>query len=581
MNVHVKINDVTLREWDQAPLTSFNKKEKMLIASMLEELWVDNIEAWFAASRVDYDNIRWVFEVIDENWPIIASLWRATEEDTNASLEVIKWYKNSRIHIFLATSDEHIKAKFWTKAPTVVELRNWTLEQAKNEVWRAKRYKDTHNQNLEIEFSPEDATWNALNQMIDWKKYLDFYSDQFNFLVEVCEAAIRDWATIINTPDTLWNFLPHETEAFFKELTNRLKHLNEEFSFVLSAHIHNDLWMASANAISAIRWGATQVEVTINWIWERAWNTTLHEIIWLIWEKWHAVLEKWEVLLNKNIKANLVWPISEFVKRILNLDKQLQTPFIWALSDVDGSGVHNAAQDVYWGTKNKSRYWWKNIPEFFSPRWWANQIVSILKQYWIDEDPKWQLISTMTAKSCQRAENIKALYKPNIYSLYLKEIESFSIENISIEWNRITIEFCHNWKKYWFSWTGEWENGFTQWLISWINDFLWKKVVDIESIEIVNKPSLEDAYWRFIEEVSDVWGEVSKAFQEKVQWILWNKVNNTKKSKQLWVSHVSLKIWSEKVRSVWKDHDINYAIAKWILDGVLPEIIKKIDSGKH
>ena len=97
MWIEIKINDVTLREWDQAPLTSFNKDEKKIIALMLQELWVDNIEAWFAASRWDRENILGVFEVIDSDGPIVATLWRATSEDTEASLNVMKGYKNARI----------------------------------------------------------------------------------------------------------------------------------------------------------------------------------------------------------------------------------------------------------------------------------------------------------------------------------------------------------------------------------------------------------------------------------------------------------------------------------------------------
>lgn len=580
IQVPMKINDATLREWDQAPMTSFVREEKMIIAALLEEMWVDNIEAWFAASRVDFENIKWVFEVIDPDGPIVATLWRATENDTKASLEVIKWYKNARVHIFLATSDEHIKEKFWSKGLTLDKQRDWLREQIRSEVGRAKAYKDKHNENLEIEFSPEDATWNALSEKDDWKKYLDFESEQFNFLVEVCEIAIREGATIINTPDTLWNFLPHETEAFFKELSRRLEYLREEwYEFELSAHIHNDLWLASANAISAIRGWATQVEVTVNGIWERAWNTTLHEIIWLVWEKWHAILDEWEVILSPRIETKLVWPTSEFVRRILNLNKELQKPFIWALSDVDGSWVHNAAQDVYGGAKNKDQYWWANIPEFFSPRGWSNQIVSMLSKYWIEEDSKWQLTSVVTARACSRAETVKALFEPNIYSMYLKTSGKFTLDTIDIKSTEISVTFTYKWRKYSFSWVWEWENGFTQWLIRGINNFIWQEYIDIESIDIVNKPSLQDAFDRYLEEAEMAWVEVSSKLREKVDRILANANNSDQaKSKQVWVSHVNLNVWWKGVRSVWKDHDINYAIAKAVIDGSLPQIIKKIES---
>jgi len=578
IQVPITINDVTLREWDQAPLTSFVREEKMLIAAMLEELWIDNIEAWFAVSRADYENIEWVFEIVDEEWPIIATLWRAVEMDTKASINVVKWYKNSRIHIFLATSDEHIKAKFENKAPTLKEMREWLLEQIDSEVWRAKEYKDIHNEKLEIEFSPEDATGNALTKREDGKKYLDFDSDQFNFLIEACELAIRKWATIINTPDTLGNFLPHQTEAFFQELSKRLAHLKQEwFQFELSAHIHNDLWMASANAIAAIRWGATQIEVTINGIGERAGNTTLHEIIGLIGEKWHNILDEWEVTISPKIKTQLVWPISEFVRRILNLNKELQKPFIGGLSDIDGSWVHNAAKEVYGETKNKAKYGWARMPEFFSPRWGTNQIVSMLSHFWIAESPKSQLIWAVTMRSCEKAEQVKALYERNIYSMYMKEAWDVKISNIDIQWKSISATMIVSWKEIIISWTWEWENWAIDGLVKWINEFLWKEIVDIESIEIVNKPTIRDAYERFETEVSQTWVELSQSFKEKMINIV-GVDNSNENSRQLWVAHTKLIVDGKEVSSVNSANNIDYAIAKAIIDGSLPEIVRKIDS---
>ncbi len=578
IQIPITINDVTLREWDQAPLTSFVREEKMLIAAMLEELWIDNIEAGFAASREDFDNVIWVFDVVDEDWPIIATLWRATPEDTQASINVVKWYKNARIHIFLATSDEHIEAKFWTKAPDLEQRRQWLREQIKSEVWRAKKYKDTYNETLEIEFSPEDATGNALTEKEDWKKYLDFDSEQFNFLIEVCELAIKEGATIINTPDTLGNFLPHQTEDFFRELTTRLDYLREKwYKFELSAHIHNDLWMASANAISAIRWGATQIEVTINGIGERAGNTTLHEIIGLIWEKWHTIVDEWEVIISPKIKTQLVWPISEFVRRILNLDKDLQKPFIGALSDIDGSWVHNAAQEVYGGTKNKAKYGGAQIPEFFSPRGGANQIVSMLSGFWIEESSKWKLIWAVTKRACKKAEQVKAMFERNIYSTYMKESWDVRIDTIDIQGQSITVQMTILWQEIKISGEGEWENGVIDWLIKWINQFMNEQIVDVESIEIVNKPTLRDAYERFENEVSQTWIELSQSFKDKVKDIIGEDESN-ENSKQLGIAHTKLTVNKEEISSVNSANNIDYAMAKAIIDGVLPELVKKIKS---
>jgi len=108
----IKIVDVTLREWDQAPLTSFNAKEKSIIALMLSQLWVDVIEVWFRASRADFENISKVAEIMQDRDTIISSLWRSVESDTIASLNALKTVKNPRIHIFLAMSKDHISKKF-------------------------------------------------------------------------------------------------------------------------------------------------------------------------------------------------------------------------------------------------------------------------------------------------------------------------------------------------------------------------------------------------------------------------------------------------------------------------------------
>ena len=579
-SVRIWINDVTLREWDQAPLTSFNSDEKKIIALMLKELGVDNIEAWFASSRADFDNIKWVFEVMDAEGPIIATLWRANQQDTQASIDVVKWHRNARIHIFLATSDEHIRAKFARRALTLEEQRVWLLDQIINEVWRAKSYKDSQNPDLEIEFSPEDATWNARYLQNDWKKYFDLTSSQFDFLVQACETAIKSWATIINTPDTLWNLLPHQTEQFFKELSNRLSHLREiGYQFELSAHIHNDLDMATANAISAIRWWATQIEVTLLGIWERAWNTPLHTLIWNISDRGHDIMDEGrQVVLSETLKTQLVWPTSEFVRRILNLNKSLQEPFIWVLSDVDWSGVHNAAQSVYGGTKDKRKYWWLDMEEFFSPRWGSNQIISLLTKYWIQESRDSQLISAVTEKACKKSEQVKALYWRNIYSLYQRELWLLSVPEIVIDWTSISINFTYKWNRYTISGEWDWENWYIDGLISWVNKFIWADTVNVKSIQIINKPSLREAYERYLEDVWNVYWEISQDTRTRIENIVSQNESSSEKSRQIWVSHVKLSIWDTEVCSVSGWYDISNATAQAILEWVLPEILRKIEN---
>ena len=139
------------------------------------------------------------------------------------------------------------------------------MNAAKTEIGAALAQKKIYRE-VEIEFSPEDATGNALTKKEDGKKYIDFESEQFAFLIQVIRMAIESGATVINVPDTLGNFLPHETEEFFRKISEKTADLREQYRFEFSAHIHNDAASATQNAIAAIRGGATQIEVTIGGI---------------------------------------------------------------------------------------------------------------------------------------------------------------------------------------------------------------------------------------------------------------------------------------------------------------------------
>ncbi len=566
-DIKVKINDVTLREWDQAPLTSFIADEKKLIALMLKEVWVYSIEAGFASSRAEFDNVRWVVELFidDDNAPVITSLWRAVKEDTKASLEVLEGYKNWRVHIVMATSDEHIQAKFPWKWDNLEERRRWVMKAIINNIALVKKYKDEKNSNLEIEFSPEDATGNALTKKENWKRYLDFESDDFKYLIEVIRNAIQAWANIINTPDTLWNFLPHQSEKFFQELVKRTEGLKKDYNFEFSTHIHNDMASATNGAIAWVRWWARQIEVTTAGIWERAWNTSLHEVVWIIENAWHNIADNGEVIFHNKIQTQLIWPVTRFVERVLNLNKWLQTPFIWALSDVDGSGIHTAAVNVYGWTKNKADFWGLDMEEFFSPRSWANQIVNILSnKYSINADKNSEVIQRVTTRACKEAETVKALYPARIYTLYLEEARGFKINDININWNHINIKMMLWWEEIVIEWTWKWENGIVDATVQAINSYIWKDSVDVASIEVKNKASLTSLYDSFLEEVSQTSIELSQNFKERAMKVLWDN-NGSHWSEQVWVVHMTLKIDGKEVNIRAANQNIDSATVKAIL----------------
>jgi len=567
--IKIKITDVTLREWDQAPLTSFNKIEKQIIALMLAELGVYCIEVWFWLSRADAENIKAVKELFlqfkGEYKSKISSLWRALQPDTEASLELLSWYNNSKIHIFIATPDSHINSKFKSKWENLKDRRKWVLNQIKTEVSRAKTYKDKENKNLEIEFSPEAASDSAINK----EKLLDFKSEQFSYLIDSLVIAIKAWADILNIPDTVWNLLPHETESLFSEIYSRLEYLKKQwYIFEYSCHIHNDLALSWANAISAIRGWVNNIETTILWIWERAWNTNISDIIWIISEKWKSITSwtkfDWYEVVLPNIKIDLIWPISRFIERILNLNKWLQMPFIWALSNHDWSWVHNASSNLYGWSKDKSKYWWAMVEDFFSPRWGINQIINMLSYFWIKEDKKSELIQELTQFACEKSEITKALYKSNIYEMYLSLKWLFKIEYINISEKKFNICFYLFWKKVELSWEIKWENGLIIWIINEINKFLWKETIIFKDIKIIKRPSLKWAIDIFYKELSYNNSKVSNNFTTEVDKIIWN-------SDFMEASVINLKLdilWSEiNSISYWKDIKVETikAVIYWCL----------------
>jgi len=572
----VKIVDVTLREWDQAPLTSFDAWEKSMIALMLSEMWVDVIEVGFWASRADFENIKKVSKIVGNRNTIVSSLWRALENDTIASLEALKWVKNPRIHIFLAMSKEHIEGKFKKENETLEETRKRLIIQAKTEIERAKSWAEKNKKNLEIEFSPEDATWNSLIPLSPAlspqgrkgvKKFQLKNNPDFDFLVKVCVEAVKSWATVLNIPDTLGNLLPYQSYEFFKELNERLKFLKEEwYNFELSCHIHNDLGIATANAIESVRWWATYIESTLLWIWERAWNTSTSDIIWIIKEKWH---ELW-VKLNDNFKFELIGPISDFVKDILAFDKYLQTPFIWALSDVDGSWVHNASKDLYGWSKNKKQFWWTTIEEFFSPRGWANQIVSMLEKFNIKENKKSKIIWQTTKKAAKESEILKAMYSWNILATYLKTKWDFEIKNLSFENNKLLLEIYLNGKDIKFEWETKWKDWIIKTFVDLLNKYFWYEKIKVKDLKVKAKPSLKQVYEKFEKRAKKY---LTKDFIEKAKKILFDASWENSYSEAIWVSHVVLDINWKEIHSNSYDKNVTIGNIKAILEWVLWELL--------
>jgi 2-isopropylmalate synthase len=241
----VHIFDTTLRDGEQSPGFSMHRAEKLQLARQLESLGVDVIEAGFPiASPGDLDSVRAVAAEI--RTCRVAALARARQEDIDAALRALEPAARPRLHIFLATSDLHLKYKLKIS-------RAEALAQIVSMVRFGRQHCD------DVEFSAEDAS-----------------RTDHDFLLEVIQAAAAAGANVINLPDTVGYTTPDEYGQMFRAARIALSAFP---GVVLSAHCHNDLGLAVANTLSAISAGARQVECTVNGIGERAGNASLEEIV--------------------------------------------------------------------------------------------------------------------------------------------------------------------------------------------------------------------------------------------------------------------------------------------------------------
>jgi 2-isopropylmalate synthase len=241
----IRIFDTTLRDGEQSPGCSMNTQEKLRLAQQIDQLGVDVIEAGFPiASDGDFEAVRSIAAVIRR--PIIAGLARACRPDIERAWEALKDAAHPRIHVFLATSDIHLKYKLRI-------TREQCLEQARSSVAFARSLC------ADVEFSPEDAT-----------------RTDPDFLCQVLDAVVEAGATTLNIPDTVGYSVPAEFGELISTIQRRVKGIE---NVIISTHCHNDLGLAVANSLAGVAAGARQVECTINGIGERAGNAALEEIV--------------------------------------------------------------------------------------------------------------------------------------------------------------------------------------------------------------------------------------------------------------------------------------------------------------
>lgn len=296
----VKIFDTTLRDGEQSPGFSMNTDEKIRMARQLAKLDVDVIEAGFPiASQGDLEAVQAVAREV-RTIPI-AALARAKKQDIEAAIEALKPAAYSRLHVFLATSDLHLKVKL-----------NMTREQALEAIGSMIRLGRQHV--AEVEFSAEDAG-----------------RTDIDYLCEVCRVAVEAGATVLNLPDTVGYAVPEEYGEMFRRVR---EHLGDDPNITLSAHCHDDLGLAVANSLAAIRAGVRQIECTINGIGERAGNASLEEVVVAL------AVRKESFGVETRIKLEQLFPASRLLTEITGAQVAPNKAVVGANAFAHEAGIH-------------------------------------------------------------------------------------------------------------------------------------------------------------------------------------------------------------------------------------------------
>ena len=306
----VYIFDTTLRDGEQSPGCSMNLEEKLRVAGTLEAMGVDIIEAGFPiASRGDFEAVREVARQV--KGATVAGLSRASRKDIDRAWEALRGAARPRIHTFISTSPLHMKFKLQMEPDAVHDRMVESVSYARNLC-------------DDVEWSPEDGT-----------------RTEPDFLCRCVESAIRAGAGTINIPDTVGYTVPEEFFALIDMLMNRVPNIDKA---IVSVHCHNDLGLAVANSLAAIRAGARQVECTINGIGERAGNAAMEELVMALKVRGDAMP------YHTGVMSEHITQASHLISTITGFSVQPNKAIVGANAFAHESGIHQDGMLKHAGT---------------------------------------------------------------------------------------------------------------------------------------------------------------------------------------------------------------------------------------
>ena len=296
----VIIFDTTLRDGEQAAGGRMNIQEKLEIAKQLEKLGVDIIEAGFPiSSPSDFEAVSTIAKEV--RTPVICALARALPQDIDRAWEAIKEAEHPRIHVFLSASDIH-------RVYQLKKSREEILQASRDMVVLAKKYVD------DVEFSPMDAS-----------------RTEPEYIYQIVEAVINAGATTVNIPDTVGYAIPAEFGSLIEGIFKNVPNIDRA---IISIHCHDDLGLAVANSLEAIKGGARQAECTVNGIGERAGNASLEEIVM-------AIKTRSDFFdLTTNIDTTQIYKISRLVSEVTGFVVQANKAIVGANAFSHESGIH-------------------------------------------------------------------------------------------------------------------------------------------------------------------------------------------------------------------------------------------------